>query len=285
MHPLRRLFLRFGFDVRRTRIPVDTPQYVSLYGADSVKGRRFYNLGGGRFSHPCWTVIERYPGGQAPPPHVHCDLMDLTPWPVESGKAELVYTSHTLQHVSMDAASFALTEAYRMLKPGGLLRVAVPDILLSYKAWRRNDAGFFHWIGEYDEPGRWRKYNLKGPLSAASLGQVFLEDFAATASTLVAEGAEKRIGDEELEELFSTRPLEEALDYCIALCPPALQSRFPFHRMNWFHEKKLLAMLRRAGFKDPYRSGYLQSAAPVLRNAAWFDRTYPELTLFAEAAK
>jgi hypothetical protein len=41
---------------------------------------------------------------------------------------EVVYTSHMLEHLPRKEAELFLHEAHRVLKPEGLLRVAVPDL-------------------------------------------------------------------------------------------------------------------------------------------------------------
>jgi predicted SAM-dependent methyltransferase len=52
----------------------------------------------------------------------------LTPLPFEDNSFDAVYNSHVLEHFSKrDAAKF-IAEIYRVLKPGGILRVVVPNL-------------------------------------------------------------------------------------------------------------------------------------------------------------
>ena len=44
-------------------------------------------------------------------------------------------------------------------------------------------------------------------------------------------------------------------------------------------------MLRDAGFKKVYKSGYGQSYAPPLRSVEYFDNKHPKMSLYMEAAK
>lgn len=48
--------------------------------------------------------------------------------PLEDGAAEVVYTSHMVEHLTRDEAKRFFAEAMRVLGAGGILRVAVPDI-------------------------------------------------------------------------------------------------------------------------------------------------------------
>lgn len=43
------------------------------------------------------------------------------------GSAELIYASHLLEHYARDEFKGALREWWRVLRPGGVLRLAVPD--------------------------------------------------------------------------------------------------------------------------------------------------------------
>jgi ubiquinone/menaquinone biosynthesis C-methylase UbiE len=48
--------------------------------------------------------------------------------PVADGTADLVYCSHTLEHLSLEDCRIALRKTWQMLKPGGVFRAVLPDI-------------------------------------------------------------------------------------------------------------------------------------------------------------
>lgn len=54
------------------------------------------------------------------------DLTRRLPW--DDGSVEACYTSHTVEHFSREQGRFLVQEAFRVLKPGGVLRVIVPDL-------------------------------------------------------------------------------------------------------------------------------------------------------------
>ena len=56
----------------------------------------------------------------------HANL--LGPFPIADATAELVYSSHFLEHIPRDQVASFLQECWRILKPGGLLRLVVPDL-------------------------------------------------------------------------------------------------------------------------------------------------------------
>jgi predicted SAM-dependent methyltransferase len=48
--------------------------------------------------------------------------------PFKDGTVDVIYTSHMLEHLFKDDAHALLRDAHRTLKPGGRIRVAVPDL-------------------------------------------------------------------------------------------------------------------------------------------------------------
>jgi predicted SAM-dependent methyltransferase len=48
--------------------------------------------------------------------------------PLDSGAVDVVYSCHMLEHLDRQEASRFLKEVLRILRPGGILRLAVPDI-------------------------------------------------------------------------------------------------------------------------------------------------------------
>lgn len=62
--------------------------------------------------------------------------------PCPDGSAEAVYSSHMIEHLDRDEAGRFLTEVRRVLRPGGIVRLAAPDLSLlvdSYLSTRDAD--------------------------------------------------------------------------------------------------------------------------------------------------
>lgn len=58
-----------------------------------------------------------------------CFYMDAAkPWPFTSGSAEAVNSEHFIEHLELDEARAYLAEAYRVLRPGGLIRTTTPNL-------------------------------------------------------------------------------------------------------------------------------------------------------------
>ena len=55
--------------------------------------------------------------------------------PLSSNSVDLIYSSHMLEHLSLEDFKLALHEIYRLLKPGGVFRAVIPDLEYSIKVY------------------------------------------------------------------------------------------------------------------------------------------------------
>lgn len=81
------------------------------------------NLGCGARFHPAWTNVDFVQTGE------HVIAYDLTRGiPYDNESFEVVYHSHLLEHFPKNFAETFLYECHRVLAPGGIIRVVVPDL-------------------------------------------------------------------------------------------------------------------------------------------------------------
>lgn len=85
-------------------------------------GKILIHLGCGDIESPEFINVDARPA-----PHVHyvCDVTDLSIFPDDY--ADLVYACHLLEHIRRDELRKTLWEWRRILRPGGILRLSVPD--------------------------------------------------------------------------------------------------------------------------------------------------------------
>jgi predicted SAM-dependent methyltransferase len=78
---------------------------------------------------------------------LYCDARIKIPLPNES--VDNVYCSHTLEHFSFQEADLVLKEFMRVLKPGGGVRIIVPNLRLKIEDYIKNNDGdnFFFNLG------------------------------------------------------------------------------------------------------------------------------------------
>jgi predicted SAM-dependent methyltransferase len=88
-----------------------------------VHPERCLNLGCGRRFHPHWVNIDAHPVHPSISPH---DVTAGLPFPEAS--FDVVYHSHLLEHLPPEDGEALLRECCRVLAPGGVVRVVVPDL-------------------------------------------------------------------------------------------------------------------------------------------------------------
>ena len=81
------------------------------------------NLGCGACVHPAWRNLDINPYVEG-----------VEPWdanlgiPASSDSVDYVYHSHLLEHLNEEQGELLTRECLRILKPGGILRIALPDL-------------------------------------------------------------------------------------------------------------------------------------------------------------
>jgi len=80
--------------------------------------------------------------------------------PFKNDTFDYIYSEHTLEHLKITKVKFFLEECLRVLKPGGVFRVTVPDLELLATKYVEKDTDFFASYLEEYEPIR-KKGNLK----------------------------------------------------------------------------------------------------------------------------
>jgi predicted SAM-dependent methyltransferase len=85
--------------------------------------KSYLNLGCGNRFHPDWVNVDFAATDHCVLSH---DLRRGVPFPDE--QFDVVYHSHLLEHFSRPFALSFLGECARVLKPGGIIRIAVPDL-------------------------------------------------------------------------------------------------------------------------------------------------------------
>jgi predicted SAM-dependent methyltransferase len=89
----------------------------------SVNKINYLNAGCGAKFHPAWTNIDM--GSNSP--YVYAYNF-LNGFPYEDNQFDVVYHSQVLEHFPKEKAGVFLSECLRVLRPGGILRVVVPDL-------------------------------------------------------------------------------------------------------------------------------------------------------------
>lgn len=188
--------------VTRAMIPVQRRRAAELARtADPL----LLNVGSGTYNAAGWVNIDLWGLGRAW--GVHPDLCwDLRlPLPFPPGRADAIFMEHVLEHLPADVGLQALRRWHGLLRPGGVVRISVPDVgryLTSYAGDRR--------FLEAQRPGRptpllavaevvyhhghrsvWDAPTLVALLEAAGFTEVRESAHAVTAAPLVPDSPER----------------------------------------------------------------------------------------------
>lgn len=109
---------------RRRRFQTET-------AAAEARGLVKLHLGAGRQRLPDWIDTDV---------SWRCDAhLDATrPWPVRPGSVHFVYADNVIEHLTLEQGRALLREAHTALAPGGVIRLATPDVEASARSYLEN---------------------------------------------------------------------------------------------------------------------------------------------------
>ena len=270
-------FKKRGVYVQRVGYLKQT-DYSEIYDKQSITNRRFVNVGSGDFYHPYWTNLDFVSDWYGPRQKhvVPFDLTEITPLPFEDDTLEIIYTSHTVEHVPFNSSMNLFKEAFRCLKKGGVLRVTTgPDADTDFRALKNKDKDWFYWD---DITKNMAGDNEQRPLAERWLHHVFSD--LADGST---SPGNKKYKEAEILNLIEEKGFPAILDWFetkVNFSPDR-----PQDHITWWSHERLQGAIRTAGFNNVYRSGFWQSVSPVMRRTPLFDTTHPQISIYVEAIK
>jgi SAM-dependent methyltransferase len=281
---LQKTLDKSGREIRMKPDPYKLSVYNALYDAATLKRKPFYNVGAGSFWHPHWTNIDFVSDwyGAVQKDILPFDLMALEPLPIASDTAEIIYTSHTIEHIKEPAAANFFKESHRALRKGGIIRITCPDAETDFRAMQNGDKHWFYWDEMYTQPGSY-EHLLRKPATSVPLEERWLHHLASALAPNDISPSAVKYEAPEIRKIVAEMGFEKAIEFFTSQCVFDPQ-RPGNHICCWTHTK-VMDYLRAAGFTTIYRSGYGQSASPVMRNTVLFDSTHPQMALFVEAVK
>jgi len=235
----------------------------------------YLNLGCGHHFHPDWTNVDFLATGEGV--IVHNLLKGI---PFEDNHFEVVYHSHVLEHFSRTDAVRFIQECYRVLKPGGVLRIAIPDLEQITDQYKRlfqeglqnvdseEIAADYEWmmLEMYDQTVR----NRSGGQILEYLRQETLPNPEFIQRRIGIEGRDIRIKYRTDEKTLKKEKLRLKLE---KLARFFLGKHFDYYRIGrlrlhgeihqWMYDRySLTRLLKRSGFKDIVKRSAEESSIP-----------------------
>lgn len=253
-----------------------------------VENVRYVNLGCGSRYHPDWINIDI--AASSPNVISHDVTRDV---PLSDSSCEVVYHSNLIEHIRRADVMRFMRECYRVLKPGGILRVATPDLeqicriyLQKLEAGSRGDiesARDYEWImlEMYDQTvreqsgGEMLTYLRQNPLPNEQFvferigeeGRNLVNNLRTIPSSVTERKSDSRLAwfrnARQLRQLIRGRVLRRMLGENDLRALRIGRFRLQGEAHQWMYDRFSLAQLMlRAGFVEPTQQTATSSRIP-----------------------
>lgn len=237
------------------------------------KNELLVNLGAGPyFKRKGWISADFLPEHDALENCIALDInRSLDKLPFNNVKA--FYMSHMLEHFHIDDGERILKSIYSALEPGGYLRVVVPDADLILNMAKIEDKEYFRPFFNY-----FKNINEE-KITSIDIALHLCSQPRCRYQQLEFESRELN----EFEKKF----LNQNNDTIISILNDHSfknNSTGTLH-LAAYNTKILIEKMQAIGFKNVYRSAFMQSRFGPMREAPIFDGTHPWMSLYVEAIK
>jgi len=220
------------------------------------------DVGGAYFYRRHWKIMDFSTDHYFFIPGIIDHNFDLTSgedFPFENNSVSFFYSSHTLEHIPVIFCQHIFNEFYRCLKPGGCVRLTMPDFDKAADAFEQNNIDYFY---PYNDPIEVR----------------FLKIFAMHKIG--------KISNEKIKNDFFSMSKEKFAENYISDVDLSTVKKFGHSlHVNWWNFKKAKSFLENAGFKIIYQSEPNKSNLAELRDKKLFDHRHSKLSMYVEAIK
>ena len=131
--------------------------------ANKILGFSFINIGAGRDCEMLGWWTGDYQTGFV--------FNESTKLPFADNVIDFAYSSMFFEHIDDITAKNLLSEIYRTLKPGGILRIVVPDYMLYIRMYRERDFNFFY-DDKNDNFSTWKAFGVPLDLEHLLTGMI-----------------------------------------------------------------------------------------------------------------
>lgn len=116
------------------------PLVVKRYFARTDSPRLHIGCGGRHVNG--WLNVDKFAG------NADTYLNATTAFPFDDNIFDKVFTEHMIEHLPIEKIRLFLSEIFRVLKPGGVLRVTCPDLELYARNYVNGETAFFNKVLE-----------------------------------------------------------------------------------------------------------------------------------------
>jgi len=193
--------------------------------------------------------------------------------PCDNGTVDNIYCSHVIEHLPNDVVLRFLSEAHRVLRDGGTLRIACPDAEF---LWEVSSFPNGYW--------KWRDYWFSNPAQAtdpstrARRSDYFVREVATPNCALYRNRRNELAYDDSI--------FDRDFDSAMHTIGAGLEftAEFPGDHINAWTFSKLNDFAKSAGFTKVIRSKSGGSVSEIMQHED-FDRTCPQMSLYVDLVK
>ncbi len=231
------------------------------------------NIGSGGYYLPGFTNLD-YPSdwyqGQQQQPFIAYDMRsdDL---PFSNGSVDNIYCSHVIEHIETPYVTHFFQEAARVLKPGGVLRVACPDA-----DFLKQVSAFDNHFWDFRKP--WFNTHTPGHESVTQPDYLVREIATRQSRFLSTMASQPRLTEEQISTQ-STQTLVNTL--CAEL---SFDAERPGDHINGWWFERIAAVCSSLPFSHCIRSKFGGSVSAAMQGAD-IDQTYPNMSLYVDLVR
>jgi len=231
------------------------------------------NLGCGRRRHPDWTNCDLIPDASDV---LAVDVRQKLPF--DSETCDAVYASHVLEHLAATDARRLVAEIFRVLRPGGVVRIVVPDLEGIARAYLTSlDRAATSRSDQSRDEHRWMTIELLDQLVRDTSGGL-MRRFWSCDPVPCREFVVDRLGEEAsagmaavtaARESAGRNPLDPDTIFDAEPATPRAAARFAGsgERHRWMYDRiSLASLLEETGFREVF-----QTEAATSRIAGFVD--------------
>lgn len=108
-----------------------TPKVKALFSRK--KGPIKLNVGCGTDYKESWVNIDNNSDDNIEKLDLNFDMRN--PLPYKDGSVDFIFNEHFFEHLTVDEGQAAMKDLMRVLRPGGVMRIAMPDLELAIQAY------------------------------------------------------------------------------------------------------------------------------------------------------
>jgi predicted SAM-dependent methyltransferase len=132
--------------LERDNVSASQKDLLTIIHKENIK----LHLGCGTMYKEGWINIDNNSDNNIEKLDLNWDLRKPLPFPDNS--IDFIYNEHFLEHLTVEEGILSIKDFFRVLKPGGTMRIAMPDLeetvaLYFEKNWKENNKIFFEKLG------------------------------------------------------------------------------------------------------------------------------------------